>query len=229
MTIARRALILYIAGIIVLVAHVFLFRNPPTGLFKEVFFYLLPVGVLLVGLVIGWFAFMIIQHAKWIRSFYIFGLNLSFTLFVATLGFFHIQAWLKDRRYGYDPAGREMLENDDENGKRYVADGFEKLQRSFTNPRQVHLLEYLVTYRDTTIGFEKDSTRTVYYTYYLGKDSAAVHFSKVEWRKQQTRIIAFDQLPASDTAYLRLDREFCEWRVKRLDSVLSLLKTTTDH
>src|SRR5450631_2815519 len=125
--VARRALILYIAGIIVLMVHVFLFRNSPIGLFKEIGFYLIPVGVLLIGLVIGWFGSMIIQYSKWIGSFYIFGLNLSFLLFVAGLGFFHVQVWLKDRRYGYDPGGREMLERDDEEGKHYVADGFEKL------------------------------------------------------------------------------------------------------
>ena len=225
MNIARRALILYIAAIIVLVAHVFLLRDSPTGLFKEVGFYLIPAGVLLIGLVIGWFGFMIVQYSKWIRSFYIFGLNLSFSLLVATLGFFHVQAWLNDRRYGYDRDGRDMLERSDENGKKYVADGFEKLQRSFSDPRQVHLKGYLTTHRDTTIGLEKDTTRTIYYTYFWGEDSAAVHFSKVDLRKDKVTIVSFDQLPASDTVYQRLDKEFHEWRRKQVDSFIILLKS----
>ncbi len=225
MKIARRALILYIAGMIALAGHLLLLSSHPTNLFTDIIFYLAPAAVLPVGLVLGWFGFMIIQYSKWIRSFYLLGLNISFILFLITLGFFQIQATLKDRRYGYDLSSRYMLELADENGRRYIVNGFEKLQRSFPDPRQVHLLGYLATHRDTTIGSGKDTIRTLYYTYFLGKDSVAIHFSKVEMKEEHAKIISFNQLPASDTAYLRLDKEFHERRKKKLDSIISLLKS----
>ena len=231
MKIAKRALILYIAGIIALAGHLLLLSSSPTNLFTEVIFYLVPAAVLLVGLVLGWFGFMIIQYSKWVRSFYLLGLNLSFTLFLTALGYFQIQDTMKVRRYGYDPSTQFMLKRADENGRRYVADGFEKLQRSFPDPRQVHLLRDLATYRDTTIGSEKNTVPTLYYTYFLGKDSGFIHFSKVEIKEEHAEIISFNQLPASDTTYLRLDKEFHEWREKKADSIISLLKSVNcyDH
>jgi hypothetical protein len=225
MNIARRALILYVAGILALAVYFLLFRNPMTALFKEAFFYLLPLTILLIGLVIGWFGTMIIQYSKWIRSFYIFGLNLSFILFLALLGYIHIQNWLKDRRYGYDSTGRDMLQDNDKAGKRYVANGFEKLQGTFSDPHQVHLIEVFATHRDTTIRSEKDTIRTVYYLYFLRKDSATIYFAKVELNKEDATVIAADQLPASDTPFLHLHKDLSDWQEERLDSIISLLKS----
>jgi hypothetical protein len=225
MKIAKRALILYIAGLMALAGHLLLLSSPPTNLFTEIIFYLAPAAVLFVGLVLGWFGFMTIQYSKRVRSFYLLGLNLSFTFFLIVLGFFQIQARLNDRRYGYDPSGRDMLERADEDGRRYVVNGFENLQHSFPDPRQVHLLGYRSTYRDTTVYSKNDSIITVYYTYFLGKDSAATLFSKMELWKERSTIIAFNQFPTSDTVYQRLNKNYYEWRRKKADSIISLLKS----
>src|SRR5580698_6126915 len=124
MKIVKRALILYVAAVIALMAQIYSQNDPQAGSWHNIALYLMPAAVLLIGLVLGWFGFMIIQHSKWIQSFYLFGLNISFILFLATLGVARFQVWQNNRRYGYDYQAQEMLENADERGSRYIADGF---------------------------------------------------------------------------------------------------------
>ncbi len=225
MKIARRALTLYIAGMLVLTGQVFLWRDPPTYLFAAIPFYFLPAALLLLGLLVGWLGHMIVQHSKWIRSFYLFGLNLGFTVLLAILAVVHFQAWQEDRRYGYDILGSAMLRRADEDGSRYVATGFEKLQRSFADPRQVHLLGYRSTFRIPNPQFVKDSIITIYYNYYFGNDSIAVRFSRLELRGKHFEIMAFNQLPATDTTLLRLNKNYYERRKIIVDSLILLMRS----
>jgi len=230
MKIVKRALILYVVAVTALVAYIYSLSDPPTELLTGAFIYLIPAVVLLIGFVLGWFGFMIIQHSKWVRSFYLCGMNVCLILFLAALGVLRCHVWQNNRRYGYDPGAQEILENADERGSRYVADGFEKLLRAFPDPLDLHLIEYQSTFRDTTIEAEKDSILTIYYTHFSGRDSNAIRFSSVElWKahpKEPIKIIAFNQLPASDTVYLRHYRAYHEWKSKKADSVITLLRTT---
>jgi hypothetical protein len=230
MKIAKRAIIFYVAGVLAMVVYIYSLNDPPTELLAGPFIYLIPAVALLIGLVIGWFGLMIIQHSKWIRSFYLCGLNVCFILFLAALGVLRCHVWENNRRYGYDPASQEILENADERGSRYVADGFEKLLRAFPDPRDLHLIEFQSTFRDTTVGSEKDSVLTIYYTHFSGRDSNAIRFSAVELWKEHTKkpikILALNQLPASDTVYLRHYHAYHEWKNKKADSIITLIRTT---
>jgi hypothetical protein len=229
MKIVKRALILYAAAVIALMAHLYSY-DPLPGTWHNIALYPIPAAFLLIGLVLGWFGFMIIQHSKWIRSFYLFGLNISFILFLATLGVVRFHIWQNNRRYGYDYQAQEMLEDADERGSRYIADGFEKLLRAFPNPRDLHLIECQSTFRDTAVGTEKDSVITIYYTHFSGRDSNAIRFSSVElWKahpQEPIKILAFNQLPASDTVYLRHYHAYHEWKSKKADSIITLLRAT---
>jgi hypothetical protein len=224
MKIAKRALTLYIVQILIMVALIFLNWKPQTYLLADYLFYLVPAAVLILGLLIGWFGYMIVQHSKWIRSFYLFGLNLSFVLFLAALVFFRFRTWQEHNRYGYDPTARSMLETDEEEGRPYAASGFEKLQRSFSHPQKVHLRKYWSTLRPPAHPFEKDSVMAIYYTYYFDSDSSTSRFSKIELKEDRFEVVAFNQLTASDTTYQRLNKDFDKRFRLVMDSVVSMMK-----
>jgi hypothetical protein len=223
MQIAKRVLILYFLGILAIYLHLLLQGQLPTHVSDALLFNFIPVVVLIAGLVIGWFGAMIIQYSKWVNSFYLFGLNLSFAIFLIALGYFQIRERREDRRYGYNRSARTMLELADENGYQYVADGFEKLQGQFKDPRQLHLIEYRTNFRDTVVGSENDFIKTVYYTYFLGKNYASKRFGKVEIWKTRVTLLSIDQLPNSDTCYQRLNESF-ELKKRMVDSLISTLK-----
>ncbi len=223
MQIAKRVLVLYFLGILAIYLHLLLQGQWPIHVSDALFFNFIPVAVLIAGLLIGWFGAMIIQYSKRVKSFYLFGLNLSFAIFLIVLGYFQIQAIREDRRYGYDRSARTMLEFADENGYQYVADGFEKLQGQFKEPKLLHLIEYRTNFRDTTVSQENDSIKTVYYTYFLGKNYSSKRFGKVEIWKTRVTLLSIDQLPNSDTCYQRLNEIF-ELKKKMVDSLISTLK-----
>jgi len=221
---AKRAGVLYVFGLVALVAHIYLFTDPPTEVFRTVWFYLAPAGVLLMGLVIGWFGYMIIQHVKWIRSFYLFGLNLSFILFLLGLGYIHMSNWRDAQRYGYDVNGRIMLEKAEEEGNKEIVDGFQVLLQSFPRISQVHFHGWLAT--DTVPDHlrPKDTIKVIYYVYHLGSDTNRC-ISKIQWDKRQFQLVSINQLPASDTLFGRLSNEYLAWKKERRDSIISLLNT----
>jgi len=225
MKIAKRALILYVAGLIAMAIHFYLFGEVLDLFPKDLVFFLFPALMLLIGLVLGWFGVMIIQHAKWIRSFYLAGLNLSFILLLGILCYTHYIHWQHARRYGYDREGISLLEDMEGDGNREIVDGFQHLQRSFSNLHQVHLRGWLANDRLSDDHGEKDTIRTIFYNYFLGKDKSELRISRLELRKSQFKTISFNQLPGSDTLYLRLRKEYLDWRTKRIDTVLSILKS----
>ena len=96
----------------------------------------------------------------------------------------------------------------------------------FSDPRQLHLLDYRTNYQDTVVGQKKNTIRTVYNTYYLGKDPTSKRFGKVEVWKTQVTVVTIDQLPGSDTCYQRLNEKF-EVQKKMVDSLISTLRLDT--
>jgi len=228
MKLAKRVGVLYVLALIALVAHIYLLTDPPTELFTTVWFYLAPAGVLLVGLVIGWFGYMIIQHVKWIRSFYLFGLNLSFALFLMGLSYIHLDNWREAQRYGYDVNGRIILEKAEEEGNKEIVDGFQALLRSFPRISQVHFHGWLAT--DTVPDHlrPQDTIKVIYYIYHLGSDTNR-RISKLLWDKKQFQLVAINQLPASDTLFGRLRNEYIVWKKERTDSIILLLKAASKN
>jgi hypothetical protein len=225
MKIAKRVLILYVAGFIAMAVHFYLFGEEPDLVPKDLAFFLFPAIVLLMGLLLGWFGFMIIQHSKWIRSFYLAGLNFSFVLLLGFLMYTHFVHWHHAKRYGYDREGISLLEDGEGDGHKEIVDGFQQLQRSFSNLHQVHLRGWLADDRLSDDQGEKDTIRTIFYDYFLGKNKSELRISRLELRKKQFKIVAFNQLPASDTLYLRLRKEYLDWRATRIDTLLSILKS----
>lgn len=222
MRIVKHASILYFAGLIILWA--FIYVNANTQPLDNLFFYLIPAAVLLIGLLLGWFGYMIIQYVRWIRSFYIFGMNVSFATGLLVLVAIRYQGWKDHQRYGYHSNGRSMLESADENGWRFIATGFEQLQTKFSNPGQVYLHEYMTAERDTMIGAQKDTVESVYYAYSIGSYKSALLLSKVDVCRDQAAVISFNTILATDTTYLGLKRRFHERMDPIIDSTISSLK-----
>jgi ethanolamine transporter EutH len=106
MKIIKRAAILYVAILIAFAVNVYLWGNSISLLFSDLLSYLIPLGILAIGLVLGWFGKMIIQYSRWISSFYIFGLNLSFVLLLAVFGFYHFRAWHRAPAPASAPMGK---------------------------------------------------------------------------------------------------------------------------
>lgn len=211
MRIAKRALILYLAGIAILTARIFLLASPPTDLFREPIFYIVPAAILLIGLVLGWFGLMIIQYSKWVRSWYVAGMNLSFMLFLGALVANQVSNWQEQLRYGYNIDSISLVHKADDEGYKEIVDGFEKFQHWYPHSQYMHCTGWLSTRMP---GDDKDTVEFIYYRYWLEKDSTAKKIAKLQLKNKTFRLIAFDQLPASDTQYVRLYAEYLDWRKK---------------
>lgn len=76
MKIVKRCLLVYLTTFLALFVSHLLWNNPAKEYLTDWPFYVLPLLVIVAGLILGWFGFMIIQHLRWVKSFYLLGLNL---------------------------------------------------------------------------------------------------------------------------------------------------------
>jgi len=178
MRIFRRAIFYFILVLAVMLLQAYSMGVGPIEALTGGYFYIIPTGVILAGLLLGLFSYLFIQYSKRIKSFFLFGLNMGFLLFILLLVFLWIQNWRAHRRYGYGSPGWSILKDADERGFRYVATGFECLQSKVTSPRNLHLKSYVTRKRDTLIGNAKCTIHDIFYTYSFKGDKTR-YFSKV--------------------------------------------------
>lgn len=204
MKIAKRCLIVYMITFFALLLSSGLWNNSAREYLTAWIFYIFPLFVVAAGLVLGWLGLMIIQHSRWIKSFYLSGLNLcAIAIIVIFPGQSLYRAWYltshPGARYNFDDHGG--LKGSD------LANGFDKLYASFPHPRQFHFRGYLFTDQPPA-GPGYDTTWIIYYIYQLYPDTISTRFAKVELNRGRIQILSRDHLRGFDSTYDRLVQEY---------------------
>lgn len=206
MNILRRSLLILFTTWLLMFAGYISWNNPPWGFFKTRQFYIFPFAFVGAGLILGWLGVMIIQHSKWIRSFYLLGLNASAIVLAVLILWMHAQVWARAWYAVTHPSARYTFYNHWGITGHTIARGFDRLCAAFPKPRQVHYLGCEITGRPVETS-ASDSIWTVYYCYRLYPDSTTMRFSRVEITRGAVQLMASNQLPAADSTFRRLIKE----------------------
>lgn len=228
MKILKRSLLLLLASWLLLFVNAISWDNSPGEVLTDWPYYILPFIVVLAGLLLGWFGVMIIQYSKWIRSFYLFGLNASGITLIVLLLWTHVEHWKKEIYATIHPSARFTFEESESGLKgRLLAMGFDTMCRQFANPWRVHLMATEDSIRIAPAPLT-DTSWTVYYSYKLDPDTATIRFSKVDAGSNHIHLLASNQLPDSDSTYRLLVRESIERRRRYIAEILAAFKDKPD-
>jgi hypothetical protein len=151
MKILRRCLLILLATWLLMFANHLSWQYPPLDYFKNWLFYIFPFFVVAVGLIQGWFGVMIIQHSRWIKSFYLFGLNTAGLALIILLLWAHARIWARALYSITHPTARYTFYNHWGLTTHNTARGFDRISAAFPEPRQVHYLGCEITGRDSLI------------------------------------------------------------------------------
>jgi hypothetical protein len=221
MKIAKRCAIVYLTTFLaVLVSQLFQNTTVKACLSKWVL-YVFPIVVIAFGLILGWFGLMIIQYSKWIKSFYLAGLNLAM---IAVIVLFPGQSFYHACYLAVHPGARHHFEDHGSLTGDDLSRALDKLYASFAHPRRLHYRGYLFTDRPPA-GPGFDTTWIVYFMYQLDPDTTTTRFAKVELNKDRIRILSKDRYRGSDSTYDRLAREFNEDRKQRITETIEAFKS----
>ncbi len=224
MKIVKRALFYFILEISILLLQAYSVGITLSRAISDRIYYLLPVFVILIGLILGLFSYLFIQYSKRIKSFYLFGLNVSFILFALFLCFFRFQTWRENKRYGYNYESKSMLKTTDAEGSRYIATGFDLLQSNIASPRNLELKSYLTRSRDTLTENGRDTLHIIYFAYYFRGDKTK-YFSKVSVLDNKPEISIFNGIADTIAEYDALSNQMNAKMKRTIDS----LKPELDH
>lgn len=191
-------------------------------------FYVVPFVIVLAGLILGWFGTMIIQYSRWIRSFYLAGLNASLILLAVVLLSFHISAWWQ-YWYAYaHPSSRYSFYNYWNLKSESVAAGFDKFYRTLPHPHLVRYLGCVQNSRAIPDQLGSDTCYTVYYCYHLYPDPHTIFFAKVDIRDNQFSVLATNRPATSDSTCSRLMREEIDETNQSINTLISVLAAKKD-
>jgi len=221
MTILKRALLL------ALVAYLVIFLDRLTWYFsaREYFrtwqFYLDPFIVVAAGLILGWLCAMIIQHSRWIKSFYLLGLNTAGIVLITIVLYTDVPPWLKSWYKATHASGKYTFRDFEGLQGSDIARGFDKFYQSMPGNTRIDFLGYLYT-RQAAPGVANDTAWILYYCYSVYPDSSTARISKVEFHEGRIRVLANNQPALADSTYCRLAREYNEDKIKKITIIMGI-------
>jgi hypothetical protein len=227
MKIYQRAILFFILEFI-LVKFAFYYSADSSWTFMNSRFPLIiyPTVAILLGLFLGLFFFLVIQHSKRIKSFYAIGLNISAGLFMIGICLSLLHSRNYNKRHGYNLQNHNMLSDLEEWHREFAATGFELLQSNFIYPRDLKLEKYFFQIKDTVIHNSKDTVRTLYFKYHFDNKPAVKFFSKISVYKNTPSMLIFNALTDTSSNYasalLQLKKDDAE-TIKEIKQINKLL------
>ncbi|MBN8853363.1 MAG: hypothetical protein BGO55_18060 [Sphingobacteriales bacterium 50-39] len=193
---------------------------------KDPRIWIFPILATALSLFLGWFFHMVIQYSKKIRSFYLTGLNVGFSIYFMLCVYFYNSAWQFNQRYGFSPASQLLLkdiEDIDESGRSFVGTGFQLLQSEFRYPRRLRLRSYYFQERDTLIDRRPDTIRIIYYTYLVGMNPRK-WYSKVSVLQDKATMLVFNSECETSSEYAEIKKAMAKDRKESMEKLKELIR-----
>ena len=197
---------------------------------KDPRIWIFPILATSLSLFLGWFFVMVIQYSKKIRSFYLAGLNVGFSIYFILCVYFYNNSSQFNRRYGFNPESQMLLNVDEdvyESGKSCVGIGFQLLQSKFWYPRSLELRSYYFQERDTSINQRPDTIRTIYYTYRLEMDPRK-WYSKVSVLGDRATMLVFNRECKGSPEYAEMKKAMMKDRKEEMENLKRFIRELPD-
>ena len=227
MTIFKRSLFLALTTYLVVFIDRLTWYFSARQYFRTWQFYVVPFALVAAGLILGWLSAMIIQHSKWIKSFYLLGLNTTGIALVILVLYRDVQPWFEGWYKATHPSGKYAFSDFEGLRGSDIARGFDKFYESMPGNPRIDFLGYLFT-NQAVPGKANDTTWTLYYCYRFYPDSSTARISKVELHKGRVRVLAYNQPALADSAYCRLAQEYNEDKIKKIIMMMDITSLSKD-
>jgi hypothetical protein len=224
MKIAKRSLLVYLTVFLALFVNILLWKNPAKEYLTDWMSYVFPLFVIAAGLLLGWFGLMIIQQLRWVRSFYLLGLNFCGIVVLVFILFVHGQSIYRGWYVTSHPAARYHFDDHGELKGSDLTRGLEELYAYFPDPHQFHYRGFLFTCRPAA-GPGYDTTWTVYYIYQLYPDTSTTRHALVEINRGRIHILSGNQPPGYDSTYRRLVQEYNKDRKNKIAMLIETMNS----